>query len=112
MHTVKSVKQNFSHKTYKSMINAMLQYWSRLGLRGCRSPHSLYACDTPTRPVVFTTCELKPVIIDSLRNVLYAVCLYGAYQEFDTLPLLFIHCGNNVVGIDMKSSGFTKFHTL
>ena len=31
--------------------------------------------------------ELKPVIIDSLRNIFYAVCLYSAYREFDTLPL-------------------------
>ena len=33
-------------------------------------------------------CELKPVIIDSLWNTLYAVCLYGAYRELDTLSLL------------------------
>ena len=33
-------------------------------------------------------CELKPLIIDSLQNILYAVCLYSAYREFDTLSLL------------------------
>ena len=32
--------------------------------------------------------EFKPVIIDSLQNILYVVCLYGAYQKLDTLPLL------------------------
>ena len=30
-------------------------------------------------PVIFTTHELKLVIIDSLQNILYAVCLYGTY---------------------------------
>ena len=48
---------------------------------------SLYS-NQSTCPVIFTTYELKPVIIDSLRNILYAVCLYSAYREFDTLPLL------------------------
>ena len=43
-----------------------------------------------TLPVISTTCELKPVIINSLRNILYAVCLYGAYGQFDTLPLSLI----------------------
>ena len=33
-------------------------------------------------------CEVQPVIIDSLWNILYAVYLYGAYREFNTLPLL------------------------
>ena len=43
-----------------------------------------------THPVISTTWELKPVVIDSLRNILYTVCLYGAYKELDTLPPLFI----------------------
>ena len=43
-----------------------------------------------TCPVIFTTWELKPVLIDSLRSILYAVCLYSAYREFDTLTLFYI----------------------
>ena len=34
-----------------------------------------------------TTCEQNTLIYDSLRVLLYAVCLYGVYRAFDTLPL-------------------------
>ena len=34
-----------------------------------------------------TTCEQNTLIYDSLRVLLYAVCLYGVYRAFDTLSL-------------------------
>ena len=41
-----------------------------------------------TRSVMYTTCELKLIINDSLWILLYAVCLYSVYWQLDTLPLL------------------------
>ena len=32
--------------------------------------------------------RIEPVVIDNSWNILYAVCLYSAYWELNTLPLL------------------------